>query len=216
MEEIWKDVEGYEGSYQVSNIGNVKNRHDKILKPYYHKRGYYIVTLWKHSKKKNIPIHRLVAMAFVPNKDNFSTVIHIDKDYRNNCYTNLMWIHQEELYWKGEEIIYGGKYYKSIRKLYFDLCEKTQVNIPYLIFKWRIKHWTNIEEILTIPVGVFHGGHKTYKLYKHKGKNKTLGQLYKITRNIKYRTFQSRLNLYNWSVDEAIEIPVRKKGNENV
>ena len=70
--EIWKDIEGFEGLYQVSSFGRVKSLYGKkehILKPGKRGAGYLFVVLCKDGKKKNILIHRLVASAFIPNPD---------------------------------------------------------------------------------------------------------------------------------------------------
>lgn len=97
MEEIWKDVVGYEGLYQVSNMGNVKSLNWKKqgypknlwLKP--HKKGYWQVELAKDGVKKCFVVHRLVALAFIPNPHGYSQVNHKDENKRNNCVDNLEW-----------------------------------------------------------------------------------------------------------------------------
>ena len=102
IEEIWKDVKGYEGRYQVSNFGNVrslnhfvKNGHGRrivygrILKPYKSSHGYLSVYLGKNMR--HCSVHRLVAMAFIPNPNNLPEVNHKDENKANNVYTNLEW-----------------------------------------------------------------------------------------------------------------------------
>ena len=80
MEEIWKDIEGYEGIYQVSNLGNVKNiRKDKIRKPSINPNGYKMVNLYKNGNFKNLLVNRLVAKAFIPNPNNYPVVNHINR-----------------------------------------------------------------------------------------------------------------------------------------
>ena len=99
--EIWKDIEGYEGYYMVSNLGNVKslnyNGTDKegILKPYDMGYDYLYVKLYKDGKKKWYRIHRLVATAFCENPHEFKEVNHIDEDRTNNCADNLEWCSRE-------------------------------------------------------------------------------------------------------------------------
>lgn len=85
MEEIWKDIEGYEGKYQVSNLGRV--RRIEILPAHTHYRGYKYVNLNQQHKY----IHRLVASAFIENPDNLPTVNHIDENKENNTVSNLEW-----------------------------------------------------------------------------------------------------------------------------
>lgn len=97
MKEIWKDIKGYEGKYQVSNLGNVKslerfdkyNRYvkEKILIPRKHTGGYLRVGL----SRKDFYIHRLVAEAFIPNLKNKKYINHIDGDKTNNNINNLEW-----------------------------------------------------------------------------------------------------------------------------
>lgn len=101
MEEIWKDIPGYEGYYQVSNIGRVRSldrvKRDGIKmkgvirKPHIDACGYHLVALIKDCKVKNTGIHRLVAMAFIPNPDNLPQVNHIDEVRSHNSVDNLEW-----------------------------------------------------------------------------------------------------------------------------
>ena len=99
MIERWKDIKGYEGKYQVSNLGNVKSlldkslkKREKILKPSLTHKGYLRVYLSKESKKSTRLIHRLVAEAFIPNLENKETVNHIDGNKTNNRIDNLEWL----------------------------------------------------------------------------------------------------------------------------
>jgi hypothetical protein len=100
MEE-WKDVVGYEGRYQVSDIGRVRsvprkeNRNmDIILSPY---QGQYpAVNLRKEGNSRTTPIHRIVAEAFIENPDKKRTINHKDGDKYNNCVNNLEWATDSE------------------------------------------------------------------------------------------------------------------------
>lgn len=90
--EIWKDIEGYEGLYQVSNKGRVMNvRNGKLKALYYGTGGYKRVMLWKNNESKNYSVHRLVAKAFIPNPDNLPQVNHKDECNTNNVVENLEW-----------------------------------------------------------------------------------------------------------------------------
>jgi len=101
MEEIWQDIEGYEG-YQVSNEGQVRSldRIDslghhikgKILKPFTNKKGYQRVRLWKDGNVKNFQVHRLVYEAFCGEIPDGMQVNHINEDKSDNrlCNLNLM------------------------------------------------------------------------------------------------------------------------------
>lgn len=92
MEEIYKDVKGFEGFYQVSNLGNVFSiKKNKILKPTILDNGYLQVDLYKNTEHKKNNIHRLVAIAFIPNPYNLPQVNHKDEDKTNNNVWNLEW-----------------------------------------------------------------------------------------------------------------------------
>ena len=94
VREIWKDVVGYEGLYQVSSLGRVKNLSSK-REPTYgakHDKGYLRVTLKKAGEKDTSPlVHQLVAKAFIPNPDCKPTVDHINEDKKDNRVENLRW-----------------------------------------------------------------------------------------------------------------------------
>lgn len=96
--EVWKDVVGYEGLYQVSNIGNVYScRQMKSLHPANsYSNGYSLVLLYKDGTRKMKGVHRLVAEAFIPNPNNLPIVDHKDGNKRNNCISNLEWVTQKE------------------------------------------------------------------------------------------------------------------------
>ncbi len=102
MEEVWKDVIGYEGLYEVSNMGRVKTLKygkSKILKNINHNQGYKMVRLYIDGKGKTIKVHRLVALAFIDKNlpSNHKLVVdHIDNDKQNNCLSNLQIITTRE------------------------------------------------------------------------------------------------------------------------
>lgn len=97
--EIWRDICGYEGLYQVSNFGRVKSLHfgrEKLLKAGVSNTGYANVTLKKNTTKKTFHVHVLVAKAFLPNPDEKREVNHIDGDKQNNRVENLEWVTSSE------------------------------------------------------------------------------------------------------------------------
>lgn len=95
MQEKWKSLKSvvkHGDKYAVSTLGRVKNVNTgRILKPYTLPSGYRQVTLCSSSQRKNYTVHRLVALAFIPNPDNKREVNHKDTDKQNNCISNLEW-----------------------------------------------------------------------------------------------------------------------------
>ena len=92
MKEVWKDIEGYEGLYQISNFGKVFSfKSNKILKPFNDKKGYLKIELRKENRRKIYFLHRLVAMCFIENKNNLPYVNHKDENKHNNRVENLEW-----------------------------------------------------------------------------------------------------------------------------
>lgn len=105
MTEEWRDIEGYEGLYMISNTGKVKSLEravwtgrgcyhtlpERILKADKWGGGYYQVTLFKDGKRNRYKVHRLVAQAFIPNPDNLPCINHKDENKKNNCVQNLEW-----------------------------------------------------------------------------------------------------------------------------
>lgn len=91
MIEIWKDIEGFEGKYQVSSWGRIRSVNG-ILKTYENKKGYLKIGLYKNGKYHKRRINRLVAQAFIPNPYDLPQVNHMDGNKRNNSVTNLEWV----------------------------------------------------------------------------------------------------------------------------
>lgn len=97
MEEIWKEIDGYNGKYYVSNLGQVKSYaqdkiNGKIIKGFHDYKGYYKVSLLDNKNNPKVWfVHRLVAIGFIPNPKNLPSVNHIDENKNNNCVNNLEW-----------------------------------------------------------------------------------------------------------------------------
>lgn len=118
QEEIWKDIVGYEGIYQVSNFGNVKsltrevigkaNKYrivkSKILKTFLSADGYCTLQLYKNGIPKTITVHRLVAITFIEKNHLLNEVNHKDFNRTNNRVENLEWCTHKE------NVLYSNKY----------------------------------------------------------------------------------------------------------
>lgn len=145
MTEIWKDIKGYEGIYQISNTGKVISL-DRIIytkdnRQYFYKGGlkeytedkdgYLRVGLNKENKQKTVGVHRLVAEAFIPNPDNLPEVNHKDENKKNNCVDNLQWVEQID------NIQYGTRAQRMAQtqknnpaRSYKVLCVETGIEYP--------------------------------------------------------------------------------------
>ena len=97
--ENWQPVKGYDGMYEVSDLGRVKSLkygNEKILKPLKNTHGYLHVSLCKDGQRKTIAVHRLVAEAFIQNPNNLETINHKDEVKTNNAASNLEWMSQRD------------------------------------------------------------------------------------------------------------------------
>lgn len=109
MNEIWKDIKGFEGKYQVSNLGRVRSHtristsrnasgeyqymtKEKILRTFTQRGGYQRISLGKGKNKKAFMVHRLVGMAFVPGYREGLFINHKDENPHNNHADNLEWV----------------------------------------------------------------------------------------------------------------------------
>jgi hypothetical protein len=123
MEEIWKDIEGYDGDYQISNLGRIisyKKKHPRILifKEHY---GYYEVQLTNKLGNKYLRVHRLVAQHFISPIPKGMLVNHIDMDRKNNKVNNL------EIVSHRENIIHGWRSRKK-SSIYTGVCKVNRRN----------------------------------------------------------------------------------------
>jgi|688.fasta_scaffold872797_1 hypothetical protein len=142
MQEVWKDIVGYEESYQVSNLGNVKAlrrkftpngatrfTEEKLANLYINRHGYVKVQISKNSKQKQVSVHRLVAIAFLPNNENKPEVNHIDGNKLNNKIDNLEWST------RSENVIHGIKNNLiQVKKRGLHNMSKVVINIENGIF----------------------------------------------------------------------------------
>ena len=132
MVEIWEDILGYEGLYQISNLGNVRSlkywggKRIHAMSPIQMKNGYWVIRLYKDKGTKGFLIHRLVAQAFIPNPDNLEMVNHKDENKSNNCVDNLEWCT------RSYNQIYSMNLHEERRKKFGENFKKNGVNTsPY-------------------------------------------------------------------------------------
>ena len=143
MNEIWKDIEGYEGIYKISNLGKVKSlsreyKHNMfgrktVIKTSKEKiltininQGYEHVVLCKNGKFKQKLLHRLLAKAFIPNPEDKLNINHIDGNGLNNSLENLEWSTQKENVRHAIKYLGAKDNYKTYRNRSEKMIIKTQ------------------------------------------------------------------------------------------
>lgn len=168
--EIWKPVVGYEGLYEVSNLGNVKSvdkvvqtkrgsRHypERRLSEWVDHKNYKTVLLCKNGKQRTTKVHRIVAEAFIENPLGYKQINHIDCDKRNNNVSNLEWCNnsrnQKHAYEHGlntprQGELNGGhklveKQVIEIRRLYDKGVDVSELSKRYCVTKTQIRRIVN-------------------------------------------------------------------------
>jgi hypothetical protein len=133
--ENFKDIIGYKSEYQISNLGRVRSlKRHIILKQSTKYTRYCQVTLTKNNKRKRYNVHRLVAIMFIENLDNFPDVNHKDENPYNNCVDNLEWC----------TITYNNTYGHRIEKM----VDKKSIHIAQLDVNGKyIKTWRNMSDV---------------------------------------------------------------------
>lgn len=143
FQDLWKDIKGYEGLYQISNLGSVKSFHKRkgsiiILKKVLQSNGYYTITLCKNNIHKVIYIHKLVAENFIPNPHNYNVINHKDENKLNNNVNNLEWCTTNY------NLNYGTRN---------ERCSQNQIRKPVLQFNQKgilVKKWESINSVKNI------------------------------------------------------------------
>lgn len=163
MEEIWRDIKGYEGLYKISNLGKVKNKNNEILKAEIIKNGYERVKLYKNETGKRILVHRIVAENFIENLDNKPFVNHKNGNRQDNRVYNLEWVTSKE------NAIHG--FYEGNIEMP-ETRHKKKIVQQYDLNNNLIKEWNglrNVADKLKINAGKIseccNGKIKTYKGY---------------------------------------------------
>ena len=143
-EEVWRDDKGYEGLYQVSNMGLVKSLErknnygrtvkERILKPAFDGWGYLVVTLCAGGKRKNLMVHRLVCEAFNDNRDEKPEVNHINEIKTDNRACNLEWCTRRE------NLNHGTRSERSAKTLSKPICQ-------YTLDEKIVKTWASLTEV---------------------------------------------------------------------
>lgn len=125
IDEMWKDIPGFNGAYQISNYGRLKSykqHKERLMSLHPNRYGYVEKQLYKNNKYINKKIHRLVAEAFIPNPDNLPEVNHKDGNKQNNCVNNLEWCTPKENNWHRYHVLH--KCWSSDKRV---LCVETEV-----------------------------------------------------------------------------------------
>lgn len=160
MEEIWKDIKGYEKMYQISNCGRIRslsrfinnNKEDgsigfylkeKIKNQCISKTGYYICTLYKKGKGRTFKVHRLIAEAFIDNPSNYPIINHKDGNKLNNAIDNLEWC---DYSYNNKEAYRQGLKEKNLKWIVECNKRKRKKVNQYDLNNNLIKQWKSIHE----------------------------------------------------------------------
>jgi hypothetical protein len=107
MTELWRDIPGYEGRYQASNLGRIKGPRG-LNKPFKSRDGYMVATLYTHGKPRRTGVHRLVALAFIPNLEDKPQINHKNGLRHDNRPGNLEWVTCSENNLHRRRVLKGG------------------------------------------------------------------------------------------------------------
>jgi hypothetical protein len=143
--EIWRDIKGYVGIYQISNLGNVKNTKTlRILKACINANGYKFVSLYRDGKRKYPRIHRLIALNFIPNYENKTCVDHINNIRLDNRLKNLRFVTSQE---NNRNRSIGKRNTSTIKGVHFNkACNKWHAQIMFNGKSIHLGYFQNIED----------------------------------------------------------------------
>jgi len=161
MEEFWKPIPNYEGLYEISNTGKIKrlariaiyengSQHqynECIMTPSINKDGYYQIHLTKNKEQKTFTVHKLVALTFIPNPNNFLCINHKDENKLNNHIDNLEWCTRE----------YNSSYGSKAKRAAENNPRKKQIVMCDLITQKEIKTFDSVREAAR-QTGISHSG----------------------------------------------------------
>ena len=153
MNEVWKDVPGYEGLYWVSNMGNIRSKR-VILKQQLNTNGYKKVVLWKNNVPKNFLTHRIIATVFVPNPNNRPEVDHINTIRTDIRASNLRWVNRRENTLNpitNRRMSESARYSHSKTIVQYDLKGNIVAKYPSMMEAYRQTgvHYANIRACIT-------------------------------------------------------------------
>lgn len=206
MEEEWRDIKGYEGYYQVSNLGRIRSldriilkinghterRKGQLMSQVYDKDGYLTVGLRKDRRKITYGVHRLVANAFIQNPYNLPEVNHKDENKENNNIDNLEWCTTK----------YNINYGTAIDRR--TLYDKTR---PILVYQYNnfIREYENINALcdkMNIDKSIFNGhNQQVYFKYNDNYLFVFKDNFEKIPRHIDFKNIRSKKSKYMVTYD---------------
>lgn len=206
--EVWKDIEGYEGLYKISNYGNIVSVKNGKNKPLKHdvsnttgqkkKTPYCRIMLYKNGKGKLFTIAKLVATHFL-GVDNKYNITYKDGDSTNLRYDNLIVMKKYSIKDKFEttEVEYKGRKFKGLK----EVAEYYKISLTALYS--RIRRGWSLEQAIRTEVNTTI---KNSGFFKYHDNFYTLTELAKISK-VKRGTLKARIRVYKWSVEQAVDLP---------
>ena len=174
--EIWRDIRGYEGLYQVSNLGRVRSLDrivirdngrpfpikEKIIKPQTYDFKHLCVTVYKNGTQKMLPIHKAVANAFIPNPNGCDVVHHRNHNPKDNRVENLKWMTKSQ-----HQILHNTE--RETRIVYQYTIDNVLVAVWKNASEAAIKLGYNLSAIFKCCNGGFYYKDKWVNVTQHKG-----------------------------------------------